>query len=80
MSRRAKKISVVIQIPNARGDAFHAVVRELKHAGLEAAEPLDKLGLVTGSYDPDQLGKLRAITGVGEVRPEGQIGIASVSQ
>jgi hypothetical protein len=64
-----KPIDVVIAIPKLKGQALHAAVDELAARGLRGASLLDKLGVVTGSIEPERMHSLESVEGVTYVRP-----------
>lgn len=51
------------------------VAKDLKEKGFTVDQVLDEIGAITGAADESVVSKLRAIRGVADVSPEGDIDI-----
>jgi hypothetical protein len=65
--------SLVITLSGDR--QIHEVARELKASGLESAQVLDTIGIVTGSAAPKSIAKLKKIRGVQDVSEDHPVDI-----
>jgi predicted transcriptional regulator len=80
-SSRAKKASqakqesqsVVVTVSSDRH--IHEVARDLKASGLESAQVLDAINIVTGSVAPKSIEKLRKVRGVQDVSEDHPVSI-----
>jgi hypothetical protein len=54
---------------------IHDVARDLKASGLESAEVLDAIGVVTGSAAPKSIAKLKKVPGVQDVSEDHPVDI-----
>jgi hypothetical protein len=61
---------VSVSVDQSKLDRLAHVVEEMRRAGLNVDQQLDAIGVVTGSIDPDQIDKLRKVTGVAAVEPD----------
>jgi len=64
---------VVITVAGNR--QIHDVARDLAASGLEAAQVLDAIGVVTGSASPNSIAKLRKVHGVQDVSLDHRVDI-----
>ena len=71
MAKSSKQSLVVTVSGRAVGD----VTRDLKAAGFEVDQVLDAIGVVTGSADTKNLGRLRKISGVADLSPNHDVNI-----
>jgi ribosomal protein S25 len=80
-SSRAKKASQAKQesqsvVVTVSGDRhIHEVARDLKASGLESAQVLDAINIVTGSVAPKSIEKLRKVRGVQDVSEDHPVSI-----
>ena len=65
--------SVVITVSGDR--RIHEVARDLKASGLESAQVLDAIGVVTGSAAPKSISKLKKVRGVQDVSEDHPVDI-----
>src|SRR5262245_37973987 len=70
-----KKGNQDVVITVAGNCEIHDVARDLKASGLEGAQVLDAIGVVTGSASPNSIAKLRKIHGVQDVSLDHKVDI-----
>ncbi len=58
---------VSISVADAFLDRFADVVKRIEQAGLKVDQQLDTIGVITGSIDSDDIGKLDQVEGVAAV-------------
>jgi len=51
------------------------IAENVKETGFTVGEVLDQIGVITGSGSDDVVEKLRAIPGIADVSPEGEVNI-----
>ncbi len=61
------KVQVTISIDDAHLEQIDQVADQLKAAGLDVAQTMSTLGIVTGSIDSDKMSSLSEVTGVDSV-------------
>ena len=61
------EVNVSVSVADGSMDRFSEVVRRLKEAGLDVAQELEEIGIVTGSIDLGKAESLREIEGVSHV-------------
>jgi hypothetical protein len=62
-----------VTVSVADGADFSTVVDALRRAGLTVTEPLETLGVVTGTVERDTLAALSAVPGVSDVERQYEI-------
>ena len=65
--------AVVVTLSGERD--IKEVARDLRAAGLDGAEQLEAIGVVTGAADPDKIAKLRKVAGVQDVSLDHKVDI-----
>ncbi|QAU47326.1 hypothetical protein [Bradyrhizobium guangzhouense] len=65
--------AVVVTLSGKR--KIEEVARDLKAIGLDEAQSLDAIGVVTGATDPDKIAKLRKVPGVQDVSLDHKVDI-----
>jgi hypothetical protein len=65
--------AVVVTLSGERD--IKEVTRDLKAIGLDGAETLEAIGVVTGAADPGNIAKLRKVAGVQDVSLDHQVDI-----
>jgi hypothetical protein len=63
----SEKVNVVVADDYL--DRFSEVVKRAKEAGLQVEQPLETIGVVSGSIDPAKLAALKRVEGVTAVEP-----------
>lgn len=58
---------VSISVADAFLDRFAEVVKRIEQAGLTVDQQLDMIGVITGSIDSDDIGKLDQVEGIAAV-------------
>lgn len=58
---------VSISVADAFLDRFADVVKRIEQAGLTVDQQLDTIGVITGSIDSDNIGKLDQVEGIAAV-------------
>ncbi|MBV9788271.1 MAG: ketohydroxyglutarate aldolase [Chloroflexi bacterium] len=58
---------VSISVADAFLDRFADVVKRIEQAGLKVDQQLDTIGVITGSIDSDDIGKLDQVEGIAAV-------------
>jgi hypothetical protein len=74
-SAMKKKGSQALVITVSGDRHIHDVARDLKASGLEAAQVLDAIGVVTGSAAPNSIAKLKKVRGVQDVSVDHKVDI-----
>jgi hypothetical protein len=71
----AKPESQALVITVSGDRQIHDVARDLKASGLESAQVLDAIGVVTGSAAPKSIAKLKKVQGVTDVSEDHPVDI-----
>lgn len=72
---KAKQESQAVVITVSGDRHIHEVARDLKASGLESAQVLDAIGIVTGSAAPTSISKLKKVRGVQDVSEDHPVSI-----
>lgn len=70
------KVSVSVSVSDDHVDHFPEVVEGVRAAGLEVAQELDLIGVVSGSIEEERMDDLRSVPGVAAVEPDREFQIA----
>ncbi len=75
----SSKVDVVVSVEEARLGEFPQVVEAARRAGLEVAEAMATIGVISGSVDAGALAGVQAVPGVERARtyefgpPDGEV-------
>lgn len=76
MDDPSQRIEVLVTLDEDSGQDIEALSRRLAGKGLENAENLASIGMISGTVAPDKVSQLRAEPGVKAVEIAGRMGIA----
>ena len=67
------KVEIIVKVEDSSTDKMSEIARECERAGMRVEQQMKSVGMISGSTEPGNIGKLERISGVAYVEESREI-------